>query len=267
MQSLTAVYTTTGILAAVVQLAYLAVAFVIGGLLYQRGRRAGEWTQWLLGLHLILSMGVGFLLTCLGTVSVEFQLPLSRTAIFWILTFGYCASTSGLTTTLHFTRRIFRPGQAWALALSVAAGATMWTGWLGYVVSGDVADGRFEGFWFWVMTSGMVVTNLWVAIEPVVYYARLRRRVRLGMVEPLVAERVLLWGIGSVARATMVIAGPLSSRHLATLTETEKLTHGAAVLMLTSLLGLVIAGAYWLAFQPPRAYLNWVERRASRRAA
>jgi hypothetical protein len=267
MQSLTAVYTTTGVLAAFVQLAYLAVALVVGGMLFRRGRRAGEWTQWLLGLHLLLSMGVGFLLTCLGTVSVEFQLPLSRTAIFWILTFGYCASTSGLTTTLHFTRRIFRPGQTWALLLSVGAGATMWIGWLGYVVSGDVADGRFEGFWFWVMTSGMVVTNLWVAIEPVAYYARLRKRVRLGMVEPLVAERVLLWGIGSVARATMVLAGPLSSRHLAALGEAEKLSHGAVVLVLTSLLGFTTACSYWLAFQPPRAYLNWVERRASRRAA
>ena len=267
MQDLIAVYTTTGILAAAVQLAYLAVAFVIGGLLFKRGRRAGEWTQWLLGLHLLLSMGVGFLLTCVGTVSVEFELPLSRLAIFWILSFGYAASTSGLTATLHFTRRIFRPGQTWALVYSVVSGATMWLGWLGYVVSGDVAFGRFEGFWFWVMTSGFVATNLWVAAEPCIYYARLRRRVRLGLVEPLVAERVLLWGIGSVARACMVLAGPLSSRHLATLSEADKLSHGAAVLVLTSLLGLVTAGSYWLAFQPPRAYLRWVEQRAARRSA
>jgi hypothetical protein len=150
--------------------------------------------------------------------------------------------------------------------LAIASGAAMWIGWLGYVVSGEVAFGRFEGFWFWVMTSGMLVTNVWVAFEPCVYYASLRKRVRLGLIEPLVAERVLLWGIGSVARACMVLAGPLSSRHLATLTEADKLSHGAAVLVLTSLLGLVTAGTYWLAFQPPRAYLRWVEQRAAKRA-
>ena len=66
MGNLLAVYATTGAFAAVIQIAYLAVAFVVGGLLYRRGRRSGEWTQWVLGLHLILSMGVGFLLTCAG---------------------------------------------------------------------------------------------------------------------------------------------------------------------------------------------------------
>ena len=35
----------------------------------------------------------------------------------------------------------------------------------------------------------------------------------------------------------------------------------------SSLLGLVTAGTYWLAFQPPRAYLRWVEQRATRRRA
>ena len=258
---------TIGAVAGLVQIAYLAVAFGVGGVLYRRGRRAGEWTQWLLGLHLLLSMGVGFLLTCIGTVSAEYQVPLPRWAFFWILTLGYCASTAGLTATLHFTRRIFRPGQSWAFAYAFASGAAMWTGWLGYVVSGDVVFGRFEGFWFWVMTSGMVATNFWVAVEPCVYYGSLRKRVRLGMIEPLVAERVLLWGIGSVARASMVLAGPLSSRHLATLSEADRLSHGAATLVMTSLLGLVTAGSYWLAFQPPQAYLRWVEQRANAKRA
>jgi hypothetical protein len=267
MESLLAVYATTGVFAAVIQIAYLAVAFVVGGMLTARGRRSGEWTQWVLGLHLILSMGVGFLLTCAGTVSVEFGVPLPRTALFWILTIGYAASSAGLTLTLHFTRRVFRHGQHWAFALAFVAGALMWTGWLGFVVSGRVADGRFEGFWFWLMTSGMGVTNLWVAVEPLVYYAQLRKRVRLGLTEPLVAERVMLWGIGSVARASMVFAGPLSASYLATLGEAERLSAGAAVLMGSSLMGLVTSVSYWLAFQPPQAYLRWVEKRAMRRAA
>ena len=264
MQDMLGLYASIGVFAGVVQLAYLAVAFGVGGVLFARGRRSGEWTQWLLGLHLILSMGIGYLLTCVGTVSVEYNAGLSRSLLFVILGVGYAASCAGLTTTIHFTRRVFRPGRGIAFAYATASGAALWIGWLGLVISGDVARGRFDGTWFWVMTSGMLACNVWVAFEPVSYYAQLRRRVRLGLCEPIVADRVLLWGIGSVARAILVLAGPLSSRHLATLSDAERLSHGAVVLVMSSLLGLVTAGTYWLAFQPPRAYLRWVEQRAAR---
>jgi hypothetical protein len=267
MQNMLGLYASIGVFAGVVQLAYLAVAFGVGGVLYTRGRRSGEWTQWLLGLHLILSMGIGYLLTCFGTVSVEYGAGLPKAVIFSVLSLGYCASSAGLTTTLHFTRRVFRPGRGLPFAYATVSGAAIWTGWLGYVVSGDVAEGRFEGISFWVMTSGMLACNVWVAYEPCRYYAQLRRRVRLGMSEPVVADRMLLWGIGSIARATLVLAGPLSSRYLHTLAESERISAGAMVLVTSSLLGLVTSGTYWLAFQPPRAYLRWVEQRAARRRA
>ncbi|HEX5068262.1 MAG TPA: hypothetical protein VFY49_19235 [Myxococcota bacterium] len=267
MQNMLGLYASIGVFAGVVQLAYLAVAFGVGGLLYARGRRSGEWTQWLLGLHLILSMGIGYLLTCIGTVSVEYGAGLPRIALFLILGIGYAASCSGLTTTLHFTRRVFRPGRGLPFAYATASGAALWMGWLALVVTGDVARGRFDGGWYWVMTGGMLACNVWVAFEPLSYYAQLRRRVLLGLSEPVVADRMLLWGIGSVARAVLVVVGPLSSRYLATLSEAERISHGAIVLMISSLLGLVTAGTYWLAFQPPRAYLRWVEQRAARRRA
>jgi len=264
MQDLLGFYASIGVFTAIAQLAYLFVAFVVGGTLFVRGRRSGEWTQWLLGLHLILSMGVGYLLTCAGTVAVEYHAPVTPTQVGWILAFGYGASSAGLTTTLHFTRRVFRSGKGLPFAYSFASGAAIWTGWLGYVVSGDVTHGRFEGMWYWVMTMGMLACNVWVAFEPCAYYTRLRKRVRLGLAEPLVAERMLLWGIGSLARASLVCAGPLANAYMAGEDEATHRAVGAAVLVTTSFLGLVISGSYWLALQPPRAYLRWVERRAAR---
>ena len=269
MQDMLGLYASIGVLAGVVQLAYLAVAFGVGGVLYVRGRRSGEWTQWLLGLHLILSMGIGYLLTCFGTVAVEYNVGLPTAVVFAVLSVGYAASSSGLTIALHFTRRVFRPGRGLPFAYAAASGAAIWMGWLCYVVSGDVAQGRFEGTWFWLMTGGMLACNVWVAFEPVSYYAQLRRRVRLGLCEPIVADRVMLWGVGSVARAILVLAGPLSSRYMHAVagSEAERLSTGAMVLVMSSLLGLVTAGPYWLAFQPPRAYLRWVEQRAARQRA
>src|SRR5262245_63680178 len=169
MDNMVGFYASLGVFAGVVQLAYLAVAFGVGGLLFARGRRSGEWTQWLLGLHLILSMGIGYLLTCIGTVSVEYGFGLPRSALFAILGVGYAASCSGLTTTLHFTRRVFRPGRGIAFAYATASGAALWTGWLALVVTGDVARGRFDGGWYWAMTGGMVACNIWVACERLNY--------------------------------------------------------------------------------------------------
>ena len=266
MQDLLGEYASIGVLAGVSQIAYLAVAFGVGGVLFARGRRSGEWTQWLLGLHLVLSMGVGYLLTCAGTVAAEFGMSMPPAVLAVVLTVGYASSSAGLSTTLHFTRRVFRPGRGAAFAFCVASGTAIWLGWLGYVVTGGVAHGRFEGTWYWVMTSGMFACNAWVAFEPVRYYAQLRRRVRLGLCEPIVAERMLLWGLGSVARASMVLMGPITARHLQTLGDSQaaRLSAGASVLVLTSLLGLLTASAYWLAFEPPRAYVRWVEQRGAR---
>jgi hypothetical protein len=264
MHDLLALYASIGLFAVVAQIAYFAVAFGVGGMLFVRGRRSDEWTQWLLGLHLVLSMGVGYVLTCTGVVSVEFGAPLPPLWLSWLLGIGYAASISGLTTTLHFTRKVFRPERGAALAYAFASGAAMWGGWLGYVASGDVAEGRFQGSWYWVMSSGMFATNGWVAFEPLFYCSRLHRRVRLGLADPLVAERMLLWGIGSLARTSLVFAGPLASAYLAGRSEAERLSLGAVVLVLTTLLGLVTSATYWLAFQPPRAYLRWVEARAAR---
>ena len=153
------------------------------------------------------------------------------------------------------------------LAYAFASGAAIWTGWLGYVISGDVAQGRFEGTWFWLMTGGMLACNVWVAFELQETTRTLRRRVRLGLCEPIVADRVMLWGVGSVARAILVLAGPLSSRYLHAVagSEAERLSTGAMVLVMSS--PRARHGGHVLAGLPAAArILRWVEQRAARPA-
>jgi hypothetical protein len=267
MHDLLALYASIGLFAGLAQLAYLGVAFGVGSLLLVRGRRAGEWTQWVLGLHLLLSMGIGYVLTSVGVTSVEFGAPLPDGWLPWTVGGGYASSALGLCLTLDFTRRVFRPGHPGALCIAFACGTAIWAGWLGYALCGGIFHGRFVGGWYWLMTGGMIATNLWVAFEPLLYFSRLRKRVRLGLAEPVVANRMLLWGIGSVARAVLAPMGPIGSSYMAGLDESARLSAGAVVLVVTSALGLTTGVAYWLTFQPPRAYLRWVEARADKGAA
>ncbi|MFI5217236.1 MAG: hypothetical protein ACHQ3O_11900 [Candidatus Limnocylindria bacterium] len=87
-------------------------------------------------------------------------------------------------------------------------------------------------------------------------WSRLRRRLRLGLADAVVTERVLLWAIASlssvIVSTTSTIAGFLGINFAAT-------AFGAAV---TALLGLISAGAMWLAFLPPAGYLRRVRARA-----
>jgi hypothetical protein len=262
MHDLLAFYASIGLFAGVAQLAYFAVAFGVGGVLFVRGRRSGEWTQWMLGLHMLLSMGIGYVLASIGVSAVEFGVPLPDGWLPWLVAGGYAASALGLSLTLDFTRRVFRPGRASAFWIAFVCGLMIWSGWLGYALSGGIFHGRFVGGWYWLMTGGMIATNSWVAFEPLLYYSRLRKRMRFGLAEPVVANRMLLWGIGSVARAVLAPIGPIASGFMVGLDDSTRLSVGAAVLAVTSGLGLVTAGAYWLTFQPPRAYLRWVEARA-----
>jgi hypothetical protein len=171
-----------------------------------------------------------------------------------VLSVGYAASSAGLTTTLHFTRRVFRPGRGLPFAYAFASGAAIWTGWLGYVVSGDVAQGRFEGAWFWLMTGGMSPGKLG-AFELI---PQLRRR-GVACASRRCGPRDAL-GLGPPRARSWYRRSPAALHS----SPKQRLPTGD-VLVMSSL--RPVTGTYWLAFQPPRAYLRWVEARAVNDAA
>jgi hypothetical protein len=83
----------------------------------------------------------------------------------------------------------------------------------------------------------------------------MRKRVRVGLLEAAVADRVRLWGVGSGAACGMAAYGLVT-----------RLAIGPVVpdvhRVLSSALGLVAAVAIWLAFFPPAAYRRRLARSA-----
>ncbi len=260
-------YGSLGIVAGIAQGIYVAMAFGLGGMLVVRGVGGGEWAERTLGAHLLLSLGVGYVLLSAGVASVELGAEIDPRLLTQLMGWGYGATILGLMATLHFTRRVFRPQARWAIVLACGATARMWMGWAGYGLDGGFARGRFEGAWLWLMLAGMLLTNVWVAFEPLHYWTGMRRRLRLGMADPIVTDRLLLWGCGSLARVVMVLVGPLSAALLRQVPESEQFTISASVLVLASACGLFTSAAYWLAFHPSARYARWTQLRASRLAS
>jgi hypothetical protein len=156
---------------------------------------------------------------------------------------------------------VFWPGTRWPLAIGGGLAAAMAAGWLGSAASGAFVKVTYANGWFLLLNGAMLATNLWVAIEPLVHHARLRKRVRFGLAEPLIADRFLLWGLGSLARAALILMGPAAEWALGSLTGEGRSVFVPATLAVASALGLLTSVSYWLTFNPSPAYVRWVERR------
>jgi hypothetical protein len=256
-----ALYGSVGVVAGLAQAVYLGAAFVLAAHLLGRARRRRDLAPFLLGVNLLFAMGFGYLLCSAGMATAMLSASPSPRLVATLLGCGYAATILGLCAALAFQWRVFWPGARWPLWLMGLFFAAMAVGWAGYARSGVLATGRYEGGSVWLLYAGMLATNLWVGIEPLVYHAKLRKRVRLGLAEPLVADRFLLWGLGSLARAAMLLLGPLAELVLSRLGPEARLSFSSLTLVLASLLGLAASVAYWLTFNPTAAYSRWVERR------
>src|SRR5262245_22594786 len=252
---------TAEVLAGLAQAVYLGAAFVLSAHLLTRARRRRDVAPLLLGLHLLFAMGFGYGLCAAGMGTAMLAAEPSPRLVEALLGTGYGATTFGLFAALLFQWRVFWPGARWPLLLVSAFTAAMGVGWLGAAATGALATGRYEGGFVWLLTAGALATNLWVGIEPLLYHVKLRRRVRLGLAEPIVADRFLLWGLGSLARALMVLLGPLATLALDRLGADARLLFSSLTLVAASGLGLATSVAYWLTFNPTAAYTGWVERR------
>jgi hypothetical protein len=117
----------------------------------------------------------------------------------------------------------------------------------------------------WVLREGAV---LWLAFESLRYWSLLRRRMRIGLGEPLVTNRFLLLGIFALAIFHMGASDPLARTwYVLQVGSTEQwipeLAHSIVltVLALTSTLGIVVVTTLALIFFPTARFRRFIERR------
>jgi hypothetical protein len=157
---------------------------------------------------------------------------------------------------LLFTLKVFRPKDLWAACLAGLALLLLVvaTAAFGIEATGGNPRGptKLVGL-FLLEAAGVAIAYGWTAFESLHYYGRLRLRLRLGLADVVVANRMLVWGIMSLAAGGAVIVN------------VSALLAGSLFTPLTvfvsSLLGLVHASCLLLAFHPPRWYEVWLERR------
>lgn len=228
--------------------AFLTVSVVLGVRLLALARRTRKLPELAIGLNFLLAGAIGYALLLAAESLRLLPAPWDGRASFA----GVAAISMGAGFVGVFSRSVFRPASPLAgLALAALIGWLL-LGVLGSWVLHVLGVTSGLGGWLgrWAPNVGLLLAYGWSAAEPLRFHLLMRRRTRIGMGDPLVANRLLLWSLGTGA-----IAAVAAIHLVAQLFGHYELPH--ALVGPVSLLVLTTAVCEWLAFFPPRA---WRER-------
>jgi hypothetical protein len=234
--------------------AFAAVGTTVGVKLLWLSRRTQGLPERLIGAALFLLSGVAWplLLVAGGGRASEPVLRFATAAAAPIMGIAW----SGV---FLFTWRVFRPAEGWGRALAFAGiGVELAAGAAGAHRALTVADVSAlsapspAGL---ALLLGAQALYLWTAVESFRYRALLRRRIPLGLADPLVADRFGKWGwtgVFGLGSITPAVVAQLSGGD----------PNSPAHHLVVGVCGLASSFVLSLAFLPPAAYARWVRQNA-----
>ena len=177
---------------------------------------------------------------------------------------GILFVSAGLASFFAFTLTVFRLQSRWGWVLAAAAILALTVtgfGKIGALASADrglLASHVGTG---WSLATGALSTlcYAWLGVEGMLEWQKSRRRLALGLADPVVSNRFLMWGVFGVSTT-------LLSSFLLMLQITTGGSGSLTGQVATTVFGLVSAGTVMLAFFPPRAYVERLRARAAARS-
>lgn len=245
--------------AAVGGVAFILASLVVGLRILLLARRTRRLPELVIGLSLFLAGGLGYPMIVLARMAISWPDPV-RVALFATsMLFGLIGTLCACT----FNQVVFRPGSAGARALVILVGVIQLALLAWQVVTPGLAAGAFynEGAGLRLFTAGHGAPLAWAVLESFRYGRQLAKRAKLGLADPVIVDRVRLWGISMGASLAINLAATIGALRGVDFAAS---TVGALVI---APLGLVAAGSVFLAFLPPQAYLRRVAARAATSAA
>jgi hypothetical protein len=153
--------------------------------------------------------------------------------------------------------RVFRPGKGWGAPLCAAGCGLILLAYAIRLWDGDFVDaqGQGRGYALHVAVQGIIIA--WAAAEAIHYWSLLRKRLALGLADPMATNQILLWGISGIFffGSTAAIGYARFVLH-----QNPLELFGVTAFLMAMVVGA--SGSMWCAFFPPNWLRRWVERRA-----
>jgi len=234
------------------------VYFYVGARLYRLSQQTGQLPEFLIA--------VSFLFWVLSYLLYDFPYAITRSEELVPAVCAYgslIAAGVGNVVIALFIRAVFRPGVLWAAWLVAAIAVCSFAG-----IAGSAWLGDWEGIdplansWYWLECSATLAPSIWMGAEGFAHYFKARRRLKLGLSEPLDCNRFLLWAIAGTLWA--ILEGvSIANDYVYALTGrwSELLTVGVALFEVSPV------AVIWIVFFPPAGYRRWVARRGKSAAA
>lgn len=231
--------------------AFVAVGASVGAKLLWLARRTRALPETLIGGSLFLLSAVAWPLLLV----VSAPEPPSGAVLRACWAAASLALALGWSGVFLFTWRVFRPGPGWGrwlagLGISVELAAGL-AGAVRATLVGDPLELRSPSPSGLVLMLGAQVVYAWTAVESFRYRALLRRRIPLGLADPLVADRFGLWGY-----TALFGGGSIAPALFAQLSGGDP--NSPANHLVVAVFGLLSSAVLYVAFLPPAAYVRHV---------
>ena len=225
--------------------AFVLASLVVGTRILLLARRTRGAPETLIGSSLVIAGGLG----TGGAVLPSLWTTLDVETAYVVYQLSSVASHVGYGLLFFFVWRVFRPNETWAAVLFFACVGVLALGGVGLGVSlqlGESISRPESGARLWLLVSlvARFVGYLWASIESFRYAAMLRRRLRIGLGDPLTASRFNYWGVCTTA-VVLIWANLAAEQLIPVVAE-----HPALTQLISALLGFVVAGSLSVAFFP-----------------
>jgi hypothetical protein len=227
------------------------VYLFVGVRLYLLSRHTGHVPEGLIAASFLLWM------LSYALWDIPFAFVDSEEAIPAVFSYGsQIALVSGNVVLAFFIRAVFQPDARWAKWLVAAVAVSSLAGLTGMASMGDWAGRNpLANPWYWLEFFGSVALTAWMGAEGLAQYFKTRKQLKLGLCEPMVCNRFLLWGI---AGSHWFILEPIVavSDLIRALTGDWSELLGIGI----ALFEILPVAIVWFVFFPPAFYCRWVER-------
>jgi hypothetical protein len=230
-------------------LAFFVVSLAVGIRLIRLWWRTRQLPELLIGIGVLGIGPVGF-----GSMMVGVAL-LERAAASAELAFaiGSVSAYFGVLAQCVFTWRVYHPDAAWVKGVVVLFGLGLAAVFVARLAATGFVPTPTPDATALAQSTLQVCCLLWASVEALRYWGLMRRRARLGLSDPVVCNRFLLWGIGAGAAGVGSAVGSVASFVIGIPS-----LQIPWVVASSSAHGFVAAVVMSLAFLPPPAYLRWL---------